>query len=58
MEWSSIPPDEAAEVLDKARRIATPVGLVAGLFGSVLGVGGGVIISPLIIAACRSIPQR
>jgi hypothetical protein len=30
----------------------------AGLFGSVCGVGGGVIIVPAIVSACKTIPQR
>ena len=48
----------APEVLRKARRMSPGTGLVAGLFGSVVGVGGGVVIVPLIVSACRNIPQR
>lgn len=44
--------------LSKARRMAGPVGLLAGLFGSIVGVGGGVIIVPTIVSACKTIPQR
>jgi uncharacterized membrane protein YfcA len=46
------------QVLAKARRMSPGTGLVAGLFGSVVGVGGGVVIVPLIVSACRNIPQR
>lgn len=42
----------------KARWLAPAVGTVAGLFGSLVGVGGGVVIVPLIVNACRAIPQR
>lgn len=30
----------------------------AGVFGSIVGVGGGVIIVPTIVSACKTIPQR
>lgn len=50
--------DVAPEVLDKARKMAPPVGLAAGLFGSMVGVGGGVIIVPAITSAAAPIPQR
>lgn len=46
------------EALRKARRMSTPVGVVAGLFGSLVGVGGGVVIVPMIVSACKTIPQR
>ena len=49
---------EAAAALAKARRMAGPLGLLAGVFGSVVGVGGGVIIVPAIVASCKTIPQR
>ncbi|KAI3424813.1 hypothetical protein D9Q98_008199 [Chlorella vulgaris] len=49
---------EQAQVLAKARRLSAPVGVLAGLFGSVCGVGGGVIIVPAIVSACKTIPQR
>lgn len=45
-------------LLAKARRLALPVGLAAGAFGSVVGVGGGTLIVPIIVAACGSVPQR
>ena len=48
----------APAVLAKARRIAGPVGLLAGVFGSCVGVGGGVLIVPTIVANCKTIPQR
>lgn len=48
----------APAVLAKARRIAGPVGLLAGVFGSIVGVGGGVIIVPTIVSSCKTIPQR
>lgn len=41
----------------KAVAMAGPLGLVAGAFGSVVGVGGGVLIVPAITAAVP-IPQR
>eukprot|EP00873_Tetraselmis_striata_P003158 jgi/Tetstr1/423422/TSEL_014103.t1 len=44
--------------LHKAQRLSLGAGLAAGLFGSVVGVGGGVVIVPMIANACRSIPQR
>jgi hypothetical protein len=49
---------EQAALLQKARRMAMPVGSVAGLFGSLVGVGGGVVIVPLVVNACKKIPQR
>ncbi|KAL4855886.1 putative membrane transporter protein [Chlorella vulgaris] len=49
---------EQAQVLAKARRLSAPVGVLAGLFGSVCGIGGGVIIVPAIVSACKTIPQR
>lgn len=45
-------------VLAKARRLALPVGLAAGAFGSLVGVGGGTLIVPFIAGACATIPQR
>jgi len=47
-----------AAVLRKARRMSPPVGLIAGVFGSLVGVGGGVVIVPMIVSACKNIPQR
>lgn len=41
----------------KAVAMAGPLGLVAGMFGSVVGVGGGVLIVPAITSAVP-IPQR
>ena len=49
---------QVAAALVKARKLAGPVGVVAGVFGSIVGVGGGVIIVPAIVANCRNIPQR
>jgi len=45
-------------VLSKARKISSPVGLMAGLFGSLVGVGGGVVIVPSIVSRCKNIPQK
>lgn len=45
-------------VIDKARKISAPIGILAGLFGSLVGVGGGVVISPALVNACPTIPQR
>ena len=42
---------------DRAVKMSGPLGLVAGLFGSVVGVGGGVLIVPAITSAVP-IPQR
>lgn len=39
--------------LSKARKVATAVGVAAGGFGSMLGVGGGVLIAPVIANACK-----
>lgn len=50
--------EQLAAALGKARRMSGPVGLLAGVFGSIVGVGGGVIIVPTIVSACKSIPQR
>lgn len=47
-----------AATLTKARGLAVPVGLLAGVFGSFVGVGGGVLIVPLLTGACRALPQR
>lgn len=44
--------------LARARKIAVGVGMFAGAFGSLVGIGGGVLIAPIIINACRTIPQR
>ncbi|KAG2454981.1 hypothetical protein HYH02_000807 [Chlamydomonas schloesseri] len=46
------------KVLRKARKLAVAVGSLAGVFGSLVGVGGGVLISPIIANACKTIPQR
>ncbi|KAL4437313.1 hypothetical protein ABPG75_004452 [Micractinium tetrahymenae] len=51
-------PEQLAAALSKARRMAGPVGLLAGVFGSIVGVGGGVVIVPAIVSACKTIPQR
>lgn len=42
----------------KARKYSPVVGLVAGLFGSMIGVGGGVLMNPMILSMCNTIPQR
>ncbi len=39
-------------LLAKARRLALGVGSAAGVFGSIVGVGGGVLIAPVIAKAC------
>jgi uncharacterized protein len=49
---------EPAAARAKARRIAPLVGAAAGLFGSLVGVGGGVLIVPAIVGACPGISQR
>ena len=46
------------EVLAKARKMSPWLGFIAGNFGSVVGVGGGVVIVPAIVSACKTIPQR
>ncbi|KAF8062675.1 hypothetical protein HT031_004004 [Scenedesmus sp. PABB004] len=45
-------------LLAKARRLALLVGGGAGAFGALVGVGGGVLIGPVILAACPAVPQR
>lgn len=50
--------DVPAEVQAKARRMSLWVGGMAGLFGSLVGVGGGVLISPIIANACRCAVQK
>ncbi|KAG7668099.1 hypothetical protein Ndes2526B_g03389 [Nannochloris sp. 'desiccata'] len=45
-------------VLSRARKLSSPVGVVAGLFGSLVGVGGGVVIVPSIVSRCKNIPQK
>jgi hypothetical protein len=40
------------ELLAKARKLALGVGTAAGAFGSLVGVGGGVLIGPVILNAC------
>eukprot|EP01023_Acetabularia_acetabulum_P045096 TRINITY_DN4562_c0_g2_i1.p2 TRINITY_DN4562_c0_g2~~TRINITY_DN4562_c0_g2_i1.p2 ORF type:complete len:352 (-),score=69.78 TRINITY_DN4562_c0_g2_i1:836-1891(-) len=42
----------------RARGIALPVGMLAGIFGSIVGVGGGVLIGPMIVHFHKTIPQR
>lgn len=58
---ASVPPGATAvnpEILAKARRMSPPVGFGAGIFGALVGVGGGVVIVPTIVSACKNIPQR
>ena len=47
-----------AASLAKARKLSVPVGVLAGVFGSFVGVGGGVLIVPLLTGACKALPQR
>jgi len=42
--------------LGKAQKISLGAGLTAGVFGSIVGVGGGVLIVPMIASACRCVP--
>ena len=42
----------------KARKYSPAVGFVAGIFGSMIGVGGGVLMNPMILSMCKTIPQR
>lgn len=44
--------------LAKARKLSVPVGVLAGIFGSFVGVGGGVLIVPMLTGACKALPQR
>jgi uncharacterized membrane protein YfcA len=44
--------DVAPAVLAKARKLSLAVGTAAGAFGSLVGVGGGVLIAPVIVNAC------
>jgi uncharacterized protein len=43
--------DDASTVTPLARLVL--IGLVAGLFSALFGVGGGIVVVPLLIAACR-----
>ena len=45
-------------LLARVRRKSPFIGAIAGLFGSLVGVGGGVVITPMIVNICKSIPQR
>lgn len=47
-----------AATLAKAHKLSVPVGLLAGVFGSFVGVGGGVLIVPMLTGACKALPQR
>ena len=47
-----------AASLAKARKLSVPVGVLAGIFGSFVGVGGGVLIVPMLTGACKALPQR
>ena len=49
---------DTSKQLQKARRFSPGVGFVAGMFGSMIGVGGGVLMNPMILSMCNSIPQR
>ena len=51
-------PRDAAATRAKARRIAPFVGVAAGVFGSLVGVGGGVLIVPAMVGVCPGISQR
>lgn len=42
----------------KARKASPFIGFIAGLIGSVVGVGGGTLIVPMIALFCTTIPQR
>ena len=53
----TLPPVDAA-TLAKAHKLSVPVGVLAGVFGSFVGVGGGVLIVPLLTGACKALPQR
>ena len=47
-----------AATLAKAHKLSVPVGVLAGVFGSFVGVGGGVLIVPMLTGACKALPQR
>lgn len=47
-----------AATLAKAYKLSVPVGVLAGGFGSFVGVGGGVLIVPMLTGACKALPQR
>ena len=44
--------------MKKARLFSPAVGAVAGFFGSMVGVGGGIIMNPMLLSMCKTIPQR
>lgn len=51
-------PQVDAATLAKAHKLSVPVGVLAGVFGSFVGVGGGVLIVPMLTGACKALPQR
>ncbi|GMH40524.1 hypothetical protein BSKO_08428 [Bryopsis sp. KO-2023] len=53
---TSTQPDDGG--LSKTRTVSPGIGFVAGAVGSVVGVGGGTLIVPMVSNFCTSIPQR
>lgn len=49
---------DSQKTLRKARLYSPGIGMIAGLFGSMIGVGGGVIMNPMILNICKTMPQR
>ena len=45
------------EDLGRARKLAAPLGFAAGLFGSLVGIGGGALITPVLVRI-TSVPPR
>lgn len=59
MVHSTLPEDGKWDAAISKARMASPfIGLLAGFVGSIVGVGGGVLMVPLLALFCSSIPQR
>lgn len=50
--------EESSETSGKISFLGMPIGTIAGTFGSILGVGGGVIMVPLLTCKPMSMQAR
>ena len=50
-------PSQAGDPLGRAKMLAAPLGFAAGLFGSLVGIGGGALITPVLVRT-TSVPPR
>merc|ERR1712091_693916 len=50
-------PSQAGDPLGRAKMLAAPLGFAAGLFGSLVGIGGGALITPVLVRATE-VPPR